>query len=117
MLVVEDEVLVRMATAEALRRKGFVVIEADNADEALDILHAGVSLDALLTDIVMPGECDGLHLAALFEALFPGVPVFVTSALFAPEDLKLRLNFLPKPMAAERVAKTIAEAVRVPRAH
>src|SRR5689334_14628444 len=100
-----------MAMAEALRGKGFAVIEARDGDEALDILHAGVTPDALLTDIVMPGECDGLHLAALFEALFPDAPVFVTSAMFAPEDLKLRLNFLPKPMAAERVAQTLAEAV------
>lgn len=111
-MVVEDEVLIRMAMAEALRRLGIVAIEASSADEAMDIAHAGVIPDALLTDIRMPGVMDGLHLAALFEMLFPGLPVFVTSAVMAPEDLKLRLNFMPKPIDPNHVARTIAGALR-----
>lgn len=110
-MVVEDEVLIRMAMAEALRRFGFVAIEASSADEAMDIAHAGVVPDALLTDIRMPGMMDGLHLAALFEVLFPGLPVFVTSAVMAPEDLKLRLNFMPKPIDPNRIARTIADVL------
>jgi CheY-like chemotaxis protein len=110
-MVVEDEVLVRMAMAEALRRLGIVAIEARNADEALEIIHAGLVPDLLLTDIRMPGMFDGLHLAAFFEAMFPGVPVFITSAVIAPEDLKLRLNFLPKPIEPNRLAQMVANAL------
>jgi len=110
-LVVEDEVLVRMAMAEALRRLGFVALEASGADEALDILHAGVVPSALLTDIRMPGAFDGLRLSAFFEVLFPDAPVFVTSALIEQDDWRLSWHFLAKPMAPEHIARTIADAL------
>lgn len=110
-LVVEDEVLIRMAMANALRRLGLVAIEASSADEAMDVIHAGLRPDAVLTDILMPGAMDGLHLAALLEWLFPGLPVFVMSAVMEREDLRLRLNFLPKPIDSSDVARTIADAL------
>ena len=67
MLVAEDEALIRWALTDALRREGFAVIEACNAAEALDIIRAGITPEALLTDILMPGPIDGLHLAALVD--------------------------------------------------
>ena len=61
-LVVENDVLLRLVTASNLRDAGFEVIEAVNAAEALRIL-ARVPVDVLFSDIDMPGNMDGLALA------------------------------------------------------
>jgi CheY-like chemotaxis protein len=106
-LVVEDEVLIRMAMAAALRRAGLNVIEACDAAEALEIVHTGVEPDALFTDILMPGPIDGLRLAALLETTFPSMKVFVSSGRVSDSDLKLRLNFIPKPTEPDSVARAI----------
>ena len=54
---------VRLDLASQLRKAGFEVIEADNADEAHALLTTKVHVDAMLTDIRMPGTIDGLELA------------------------------------------------------
>ena len=110
-LVVEDEVLIRMALAEALRRQGFVTIEACNAAEALDVVEAGVTPDVLLTDVVLPGHMDGIRLAALMEHWVPGLTVFIVSGRIISTDLRLRVNFVAKPFDPGDVAEQIARAM------
>lgn len=63
-LVVEDEVLVRMDIVMSLEGQGFNVLEAANADEAIDLLNAHSHICIMFTDIDMPGSMDGLKLAA-----------------------------------------------------
>jgi two-component system, response regulator PdtaR len=65
-LVVEDEPLVLMDTADQLSDRGFVVIEASNADEAIIYLSNHPDISILFTDIDMPGTMDGLKLLRLF---------------------------------------------------
>jgi len=110
-LVVEDEVLIRMALADALRKRGFNVIEACNAAEALDVVEAGLRPDVLLTDVVLPGHMDGLHLAAFMEHWIPGIKVFIASGRVVSTDLRLRLNFLAKPFDPKDAAEHVARAV------
>ena len=110
-LVVEDEVLIRMALAEALRKTGFNVIEACNAAEALEVVEAGLTPDVLLTDVVLPGHMDGLHLAAFLEHWLPSIKVFIASGRVVSTDLRLRLNFLAKPFDPKDAAQHIARAV------
>ena len=63
-LVVEDEVLIRMVIAEYLRNCGFKVIEAANADEALIVLQQSeLTINVVFTDIEMPGSMDGFALS------------------------------------------------------
>lgn len=62
-LVVEDEPLMRMDISDALEDGGFLVLEAANADEAIVILVEHTEIQALFTDIDMPGSMDGLMLA------------------------------------------------------
>jgi CheY-like chemotaxis protein len=50
-LVVEDEILVRMLITDSLRDAGFTVIEADNADEALSVLRGGCPVDVVVSDV------------------------------------------------------------------
>ena len=62
-LIVEDEFLIRMATAEAIRDAGFQVVEAPDADSAIVILESRSDIQVVFTDIHMPGSMDGARLA------------------------------------------------------
>jgi DNA-binding NtrC family response regulator len=55
-LLVEDEVLTRLMVADEFRRRGFNVIEAQNADEAITILRSQVPIGLIFTDIRLPGS-------------------------------------------------------------
>ena len=61
-LIVEEDVLLRLTTASNLRDAGFEVLEAANAAEAVIVLNA-LPVDALISDVEMPGRMDGLALA------------------------------------------------------
>ncbi|HVZ04550.1 response regulator [Hyphomicrobium sp.] len=79
-LVVEDEILIRLSLADELRRAGFFVVEASNADEALSVLKATYDFDLLLTDVRMPGKIDGLALARWVRRNVPDTKVALASA-------------------------------------
>src|SRR5205823_2491556 len=66
-LVVEDETLIRMMIADALRSAGLRVIEARTADDALQHLRSGSAVQFVFTDIEMPGTMDGIELARLLR--------------------------------------------------
>jgi CheY-like chemotaxis protein len=75
-LVVDDEVLVRMVIAEYLRHCGYRVIEAVNADEAMVVLeHDEAVIDVVLSDVEMPGAMDGFALARWIRDKRPDVKV------------------------------------------
>src|ERR1700759_156180 len=80
-LVVEDEVLVRMNIADHLREQGFIVLEAATADEARSVLLAGVQIDLVFSDIMMPGPLDGAGLADWLVAHNPDVPIILASGV------------------------------------
>lgn len=79
-LVVEDEVLVRLMIAHHLREHGFRVLEASHAGEALDTLVADRTIDLLFTDVLMPGVMNGVMLARWVKQNRPAVCVLLTSA-------------------------------------
>jgi CheY-like chemotaxis protein len=111
-LLVEDEVMIRWAVAEALRASGMVVVEASNAGEAIDAVMGGVRPDILFTDIRMPGHLDGIQLAAFLEASLPNLQVMIASAYFQREDLKFHVNFVQKPYDPKSVAQKISDALK-----
>lgn len=78
-LVVEDEVLIRLTVADHLRDCGFRVLEAANGDEARRIIEAGETIDLVFSDVQMPGTVDGFSLARWIRATRPGLPVLLTS--------------------------------------
>ena len=73
-LVVEDDPFVREMAVTGLENAGFVVTEAASGGEALNFLHAGIAVDALLTDIHLPGA-DGWTVAKAYRERFPNLPV------------------------------------------
>jgi CheY-like chemotaxis protein len=77
-LVVEDEVLVRMAVSQQLRECGYNVVEAANADEALTVLrHHNISMHIVLSDVEMPGSMDGFALATWIRQNRPDLKVIL----------------------------------------
>src|SRR5258708_20706549 len=79
-LLVEDDILERLTTAEELRGAGFAVVEAVNADEALKILQTSAQIDLVITDVRMPGSVDGVGLAVAMRSNWPRFKVMVMSA-------------------------------------
>jgi len=80
-LVVEDEVVLRMAVCAHLREADFVVIEAVDAQEAVELLSANRSIALVFSDINMPGPADGNDLAAWIAGRHPHVKVLLTSGI------------------------------------
>jgi two-component system, response regulator PdtaR len=78
-LVVEDEILIRVLIADELRAEGFSVIEAATADKALSYFQAGVHVDLLLSDIETPGALNGVDLIQRLRAKAPNLMTVLTS--------------------------------------
>lgn len=88
-LVVEDERAVRQLIAKVLRRRGFVVLEAEDAESALRLFgDQAADIALLLTDVVLPGM-DGERLAASLAAAHPGLRVIFMSG-FEEDELERR---------------------------
>jgi CheY-like chemotaxis protein len=123
-LLVEDEPLVRLVAADTLVEADFRVIEASNAAEALTILHAGVEVDVLLSDVEMPPDINGYELARRVSEHWPTIGILITSGREWPqkEDLPPGAAFLAKPCPSEilvsyvRSAAEWSQAARVARA-
>jgi two-component system, response regulator PdtaR len=123
-LVVEDDPRIRLQTADHLIGRGYMVLEADSGDEALEILErdSGV-IDCVFSDVQMPGRHDGVALARWILRHRPGVAVLLTSGNFRTEDLEPELRnvlpVLPKPYRGpaveERVISLLAAMPPSPR--
>jgi CheY-like chemotaxis protein len=110
-IVVEDEPLVRMDIAMSLENDGFIVLEASNADDAIDILNAHPEIRLMFTDIDMPGSMDGLKLAEAVRDRWPPVKIIVASGHRALSDelLPVEGRFFSKPYDHNRVITTMRE--------
>lgn len=107
-LVVEDEVLLRLIIADYLRDCGFRVIEAADADEAVVVLKpATLAVDVMFSDIEMPGSMDCFGVAQWTRANRPGVNVVLTGsvprAVDAATDLCETEGTVPKPYEPQTV--------------
>jgi two-component system, response regulator PdtaR len=78
-LIVEDEFLLRLDSAETIESAGFEVIQAANADEAIAILKARPDIHVVFTDIQMSGSMDGLKLARFVRDRWPPIKIEATS--------------------------------------
>jgi DNA-binding response OmpR family regulator len=101
-LVVDDEVLIRMALSDYLQECGFKVLEAGTASEAIAVLKASESpIDLVISDVVMPGEMDGFGLAQWIRASQPGLPCLLVSGDSRKAETATEVcekeAFLPKP--------------------
>jgi CheY-like chemotaxis protein len=115
-LVVEDEVLVRMAISEYLRQCGFKVIEAGSSAEAITIIQSPVEVDLVFSDIRMAGRVDGIVLANWIRQHRPAIKVVLTSghadAAKKAEKLCPEQQLVTKPYGAQDVVERIGALLR-----
>jgi CheY-like chemotaxis protein len=110
-LIVEDEPLIRMGAISPIEDAGFIVYEAESADEAISLLEQHREIRLIFTDIHMPGSMDGLKLAHYVRGRWPPVKIIVTSGQMKAggEDMPSGVVFIGKPYRSEDVTQKIAE--------
>jgi CheY-like chemotaxis protein len=107
-LVVEDEMLLRMRTVDMVEDAGFTSIEAVDADEAVAILESRSDIALLFTDIQMPGSMDGLKLAHAVHERWPPIKIILVSGQLKPANVEIPADsrFFGKPLeAAEMITQ------------
>jgi two-component sensor histidine kinase/FixJ family two-component response regulator len=85
-LIVEDEMMLRMRAVDMVEDAGFTPIEAVNADDALAILESRSDIEMLFTDIQMPGSMDGLKLAHAVHERWPLIKIILVSGQLTLTD-------------------------------
>jgi PAS domain S-box-containing protein len=113
-LVVEDDADVAALAAESLRHRGFRVKLAHRAEAALDLLSEGEPVDLIFSDIVMPGQMNGLELAEAVRARFPTIPVLLTTGHSdAVRDAARRgLQIVAKPYRLAEICDRVTKLIQ-----
>jgi len=116
-LVVEDEILIRLLVCDYLRTAGFTVAEAGNADEAMALLNSPDNDVALIfSDVRMPGSMDGVELMSHVTANQPCIKLVLTSAHLTrsdlPADIAPSVQLIPKPYMLADIATLIHDHLK-----
>ena len=113
-LVVEDEAVLRMDAAGLLEENGFRVVEAANADAALELLDARDDVRLLLTGIRTPGSCYGMDLAQQVHARWPNIRLVITSVQEKPAQAEIPDDgrFVAKPYQANELLGEVNDLMR-----
>jgi len=109
-LLVEDDVNVRMVARDVLEASGYHVWEASDGLEALNIWKANApQIDLLLTDVIMPGGLNGRELADRLREERPGLKVILMSGYSLDRLGKIQCNnrILPKPFSLESLTQAV----------
>jgi signal transduction histidine kinase/ActR/RegA family two-component response regulator len=124
-LLVDDEAFVRETLGAVLRDAGFTVVEAGNAEQALAVISGGEHspVDALVSDLSMPGAVDGLSLIRIAWGHAPGLPAILLTGHLGTEaeaslDFAARvgISLLRKPTSGQELAHRLGAllAARAP---
>jgi PAS domain S-box-containing protein len=114
-LVVEDDASVRRLAVLGLRANGYTVFEAGNATDALELAASPISIDLLVSDVVMPGM-RGPELAQQIRQMRPTARLLLvsghadTSEAFRDEDGNV-IQLLPKPFTPNRLARKVRDVL------
>src|SRR4029079_10309477 len=112
-LVVEDEMVLRMRAVDIVEDAGFTAVQAVNADEALRILEGRADITLLFSDIQMPGSMDGLKLAYAVHDRWPSIKIILVSGqvTLSDNDKTARSRFFGKPLEVKRMVAELQEMV------
>jgi CheY-like chemotaxis protein len=104
-LVVEDEPLIRMNSADMIRDLGFDAIEAVDADQAVSLLESIPGITVVFTDVQMAGSMNGLLLAAVVKDRWPPIGLLITSGRIRPPvaDMPAGAGFISKPYSSSEL--------------
>lgn len=117
-LVVDDETTVRRFAVRVLQREGYLVIEASDGAEALDLVRVeGTSVEVVVSDIVMP-RLNGVELTQALSVSHPNLPVILMSGYAAAALSELGIaapcSILTKPFPADRLVAEVQRCIRRP---
>ena len=104
LLVVEDEVLIRISVCDFLRNAGFTVVEAGSAREALSVLKMRGDVTLVVTDLRMSGAMEGIDLIREIRKSYPAIKVIAASAYRNIEPVEASVT---KPYSREELLKVI----------
>jgi signal transduction histidine kinase/DNA-binding response OmpR family regulator len=110
-LVVEDEVVLRMSTVDMLERLDCSVAAVGSGEQALELLSKGQTFDLLLTDLGLPG-ISGEALAAEVHRQFPGLPVVIASGYGRVGGQGDGIQFISKPYSSVDLEQALDHAAR-----
>lgn len=109
-LLVDDEELIRLSTADMLSELGYRVLEACSAEEALALLNQGHRPDIVITDHLMPGM-SGTDFARMLQRDRPSTRVLLVSGYADSEAIPADLPRLTKPFRNAELAASLAELI------
>jgi CheY-like chemotaxis protein len=112
-LVVEDELMLRMRAVDMVEGAGYTSVEAVDADEAFAILESRSDIALLITDIQMPGSMDGLQLAHVVHERWPPIKIILVSGQLklSKGDIPLGSRFFAKPLWANEMVAEMREMI------
>lgn len=114
-LVVDDEPMIRMAVTDHLKDCGFLVIEACDAEEAIEVLEAVPDIALVFSDVRMPGSLNGIGLVQWLSRSRPGIPVILATGdmgkAYAANEL-CGAHFFPKPYSLDAVGQKVRELLQ-----
>jgi CheY-like chemotaxis protein len=112
-LVVEDEMLLRMRAVDMVEDAGFTSVEAVDADEAVAILESRSDIALMFTDIQMPGSMDGLQLAHTVHKRWPPIKIMLVSGQLKPANADIPANsrFYGKPLEAKEMTAELQRMI------
>ncbi len=112
-LIVEDEMVLRMRAVDIVEDAGFCPVEAVNADEAISVLESRSDISLLFTDIQMPGSMDGLKLAHLVQARWPSIKIILVSGQVNPSNTEKPADsrFFGKPLSNQKMIAALQAMV------
>ena len=114
-LVVDDESLIAMSTADMLIDLGHEAIEAHSGEEALEVLRRCETIDLLLTDYAMP-KMNGAQLAVAANELRPGLMILLaTGYADVPTLSEPGVGVINKPYLQNELSSEIAKLLKLPR--
>jgi CheY-like chemotaxis protein len=110
-LVVEDEMLLRMKAVDMVEDAGYISAEAIDADEALAILQARSDIALLFTDVQMPGSMNGLQLAHVVHERWPPIKIILVSGQLklSGSDIPQDSRFFGKPLQSDEIVAEMRE--------
>jgi CheY-like chemotaxis protein len=114
-LVVEDEMVLRMRAVDIVEDAGFNPLEAVNGDEALSILESRSDISLLFTDIQMPGNLDGLKLAHAVHKRWPAIKIILVSGQvnLSDADKPADSRFFGKPLETDQMIAEIQQMMGI----
>lgn len=112
-LVVEDDMMLRMRSVDIVEDAGYTPVEAVDADEALGILQSRSDIALLFTDIQMPGSMDGLQLAHAVYQRWPELKIILVSGKLklSSAEIPRDSRFFGKPLVSGQIITEMQDMI------